>query len=98
MRILAGVGSDLSENRKTSKEYGFLGTINQPRVSLHLSRILTECGDGEQVNIPVLAIFDKFLNRFRIGGVPRGTTKEKFVDCNEEKFANPRESAESKSQ
>ena len=28
----------------------------------------------------------------------RGITKEKLVDCNEEKFANPRESAESESQ
>ena len=98
MRILVGVGSDLPEKRKTSKGYGFLGTINQPRVSLHLSHILTEYDDGEQVNIPVLTIFVKFSNRFRIGGVPRGTTKEKFMDCNEEKFMNPRESAESKSQ
>ena len=98
MRILVGVGSDLSENRKTSKEYGFLGTINQPRVSLHLSRTLTECDDGEQVNIPVLTVFAMFLNRFRISGMPRGITKEKFMDCNEEKFMNPRESAESKSQ
>ena len=98
MRILVGVGSDLSENRKTSKEYGFLGTINQPRVSLHLSRILTECDDGEQVNIPVLAVFVKFLNRFRIGGMPRGIRNENFMDCNEEKFKNRPESAESKSQ
>ena len=72
MRILVGVGSDLSENRKTSKGYGFLGTINQPRVSLHLSHTLTEYDDGEQVNIPVLTIFVKFLNRFRISGGPRG--------------------------
>ena len=98
MRILVEVGSDLPENRKMSKGQGFLGTINQPRVSLHLSRTLTECDDGEQVNIPVLGFFVKFLNRFRIGGMPRGITKEKFADCNEEKFANPRESAESKSQ
>lgn len=98
MRILVGVGSDLSENRKTSKEYGFLGTINQPRVSLHLSPTLTELDDGEQVNIPVLTTFVKFLNRFRIGGVPRGTRNEKFMDCNEEKFMNRPESAESKSQ
>lgn len=88
MRILVGVGSDLSENRKTSKGYGFLGTTNQPRVSLHLSRILTEYDDGEQVNIPVLNFFVKFLNRFRIGGVPRGTENKKLVDCNKEKFAN----------
>ena len=98
MRILVGVGSDLSENRKTSKGYGFLGTINQPRVSLHLSHTLTECDDGERVNIPVLTIFVKFLNRFRIGGVPRGTRNKKLVDCNEEKFANCPESAESKNQ
>ena len=88
MRILVGVGSDLSENRKTSKEYGFLGTINQPRVSLHLSRILTEYDDGEQVNIPVLDFFVKFENRFRIGGVSRGTEYKNLVDCNEEKFEN----------
>lgn len=98
MRIPAGVGSDLSENRKTSKGYGFLGTINQPRVSLHLSHTLTECDDGEQVNIPVLAIFAKFLNRFRIGGVPKGTGKENLMDCNKEKFENLSKSAESKSQ
>ena len=30
--------------------------------------------------------------------MPRGIAKEKFTDCNKEKFANPRESAESKSQ
>ena len=88
MRILVGVGSDLSENRKTSKGYGFLGTTNQPRVSLHLSRILTEYDDGEQVNIPVLTIFVKFLNRFGIGGVAKVTEQKKLVDCNEEKFAN----------
>ena len=98
MRILVGVGSDLSENRKTSKGYGFLGTNNQPRVSLHLSHTLTEYDDGEQVNIPVLDFFVKFLNRFRIGGVPRGTRNKKLMDCNEEKFANCSESAESKSQ
>ena len=98
MRILVGVGSDLSENRKTSKEYGFLGTINQPRVSLHLSCTLTEYDDGEQVNIPVLDFFVKFLNCFGIGGMPRGIGKEKLMDCNEEKFANPPESAESESQ
>ena len=98
MRILAGVGSDLSENRKTSKGYGFLGTINQPRVSLHLSRILTEYDDGEQVNIPVLAFFVMFSNRFGIGGVPRGTRNENLMDCNEEKFENRPESAESESQ
>ena len=38
-----------------------------------------------------------FLDRFGIGGVPKGTTKEKFVDRNEEKFTNPRASAESES-
>jgi len=54
--------------------------------------------DGEQVNIPVLDFFVKFLNRFGIGGMPKGITKEKFMDCNEEKFMNPRESAESESQ
>ena len=54
--------------------------------------------DGEQVNIPVLTMFVKFLNRFRIGGVPKGTRNEKFMDCNEEKFMNRPESAESKSQ
>ena len=73
MRILVGVGSDLSENRKTSKEQGFLGTNNQPRVSLHLSRTLTEYDDGEQVNIPVLDFFVKFLNSFRIRHVSRDT-------------------------
>ena len=98
MRILVGVGSDLSENRKTSKGYGFLGTTNQPRVSLHLSRILTEYDDGEQVNIPVLNFFVKFLDRFRISGASKGVGNEKLVDRNEEKFANRPESAESKSQ
>lgn len=98
MLILVRVGSDLSENRKTSKGYGFLGTINQPRVSLHLSHTLTEYDDGEQVNIPVLDFFVKFLNRFRIGGAPRGVRNEKFVDRNEEKFTNRPVSAESKSQ
>ena len=88
MRILVGVGSDLSENRKTSKEYGFLGTINQPRVSLHLSRILTEYDDGEQVNIPVLNFFVMFLDRFGISGVPKGIGSKNFMDCNEEKFKN----------
>ena len=53
--------------------------------------------DGEQVNIPVLDFFAMFLNRFWIGGMPKGITKEKFMDCNEEKFMNPRESAESES-
>ena len=98
MRILVLVGSDLSENRKTSKEYGFLGTINQPRVSLHLSHTLTECDDGEQVNIPVLDFFAKFLNRFRISGMPRGIGNKNLMDCNEEKFENCSKSAESKSQ
>lgn len=97
MRILVIVGSDLPENRKMSKGYGFLGTINQPRVSLHLSCILTEYNDGEQVNIPVLDFFVKFLDRFGIGGVPKGTRREKFVDRNEEKFTNRPESAESES-
>ena len=97
MRILVKVGSDLSENRKTSKGHGFLGTTNQPRVSLHLSHTLTEYDDGEQVNIPVLDFFVKFKDRFGIGGVPKGTYKEKLVDRNEEKFANPVESAESES-
>lgn len=54
--------------------------------------------DGEQVNIPVLDFFVKFLNRFGIGGVPKGTRNEKLMDCNEEKFANRPESAESESQ
>ena len=39
-----------------------------------------------------------FLNRFRIGGVPRGTRNEKLMDRNDEKFENRPESAESKSQ
>jgi hypothetical protein len=38
-----------------------------------------------------------FLDRFGIGGVPRGTRNEKFMDCNEEKFKNRPESAESES-
>ena len=29
--------------------------------------------------------------------MPKGITKEKLMDCNEEKFANPRASAESES-
>ena len=37
-----------------SKEQGFLGNVCQPRVSQHLSRILTEYDDGHQVNIPEL--------------------------------------------
>ena len=98
MRIPAGVGSDLPENRKMSKEQGFLGTTNQPRVSRHLSHILTAYDDGRQVNIPVLACFVKFLNCFRIDGVPRGTTEEKGLDCNEENSLNLRESVESRSQ
>ena len=81
-----------------SKGQGFLGTNNQPRVSRLLSHILTEYGDGQQVNIPVLTIFVKFLNSFRISGVPEGAAKEKQMDCNEEKFVNLRESADSKSQ
>ena len=98
MRILAGVGSDLPENRKMSKERGFLSTNNQLRVSQHLSHILTEYDDGQQVNIPVLIIFVKFLKRFRISGIPRGITMKKFVDRNEKKQANFCVSAESKSQ
>ena len=38
-----------------------------------------------------------FLNRFGIGGAPRGVMKEKLMDCNEEKFENPRASVESES-
>ena len=98
MRILAGVGSDLPENRKMSKGHGFLGTINQPRVSQRLSHALTEHDDGQQVNIPVLIAFNKFSNRFRIGGVAKVIMKEKFADCNEKKFANLHESADSRSQ
>ena len=98
MRILAGVGSDLPENRKMSKGYGFLGTINQPRVSRRLSHTLTECDDGQQVNIPALFVFVKISNRFRIGRVPRGIIREKFMDCNDKKFTNLYESVESKSQ
>ena len=77
MRIPAGVGSDLPENRKMSKEQGFLGTTNQPRVSRLLSRTLTECDDGQQVNIPVLYIFVKLLNSFRISGMSKGIMREK---------------------
>ena len=58
MKILAGVRSDLSENRKMSKGQGFLGTINQPRVSQRLSHILTEYDDGQNVNIHSLIIFN----------------------------------------
>ena len=54
--------------------------------------------DGEQVNIPVLDFFVRFLNRFRIGGMPRGIRNENLMDCNEEKFENRPEFAESKSQ
>ena len=53
--------------------------------------------DNRLISLYLLFSF-MFLNRFRIGGVPRGTTKEKFMDCNKEKFMNPRESTESKSQ
>ena len=98
MRILAGVGSDLPENRKMSKEQGFLSTINQLRVSRLLSHILTAYDDGQQVNIPVLAIFVKSSNRFRISGVSRGTKNEILMDCNEEKLENRLESVDSKSQ
>ncbi len=45
-----------------------------------------------------LLLLLKFLNRFRIGGVPRGTRNKKFMDGNHEKFTNCPESAESKSQ
>ena len=98
MRILVGVGSYLPENRKTSKEYGFLGTKHQPRVSLHLSHTLTEYDDGQQVNIPVLSIFVKFLNRFRIDEIAKAIENKKFVDRNEEKRKNCLEFVESKSQ
>ena len=40
----------------------------------------------------------KSLDRFRIGGVPKGTRLEKFMDGNHEKFTNPLESAKSRSQ
>ena len=81
-----------------SKGQGFLGTINQPRVSRRLSHTLTEYDDGQQVNIPVLVTFAKFLNRFRIGGAPEGVMKEMEMDRNGEKFPNLHESADSKSQ
>ena len=77
MRILVEVGSNLPENRKMSKGQGFLGTNNYPRVSRYLSCILTEYDDGQQVNIPVLTIFAKISNHFRIDGIPRGIMKEK---------------------
>ena len=53
--------------------------------------------DGEQVNIPVLTMFVKFLNRFGIGGMPKGIRCEKFMDCNDKKFMNHSKSAESES-
>ncbi len=86
--ILVLVGSNLPENRKTSKEYGFLGTYNKPRVSRYLSHTLTEYDDGQQVNIPVLIIFATFLICFGIGGAPRGVENKKFVDGNREKQMN----------
>ncbi len=98
MRIPAGVGSDLPENRKMSKEQGFLGTSNQPRVSRLLSHILTAYDDGQQVNIPVLACFVMFLNCFRIDRTPRGVAEEKWLDCNDENSTNLCESVESRSQ
>ena len=98
MKILAEVGSDLSENREMSKGQGFLGTNNQPRVSRYLSHALTEYGDGQQVNIPALTIFVKFLNSFRISRASRDVVKEKLMDCNDEKFLNLHVSADSRSQ
>ena len=98
MRILVIVGSDLPENRKMSKGYGFLGTINQPRVSQHLSHTLTEYDDGQQVNIPVLVVFDKISKSFWISEVAKVIMKEKLVDCNEKKFANLHVFADSKNQ
>ena len=98
MSIPVIVGSDLPENRKMSKGQGFLSTTNQLRVSRLLSHILTAYDDGQQVNIPVLAIFVKSSNRFRISGVSRGIKNENLLDCNEENLENHLVSAESKSQ
>ena len=98
MRIPAGVGSDLPENRKMSKEQGFLGTSNQPRVSRLLSHILTAYDDGQQVNIPVLSCFVMFLNCFRIDEASRGVAEEKWLDCNDKNSTNLCEFVESKSQ
>lgn len=98
MRIPAGVGSDLPENRKMSKEQGFLGTSNQPRVSRLLSHILTAYDDGQWVNIPILSCFVMFLNCFRIYETPRGVAEEKWLDCNDENSTNLCVFVESKSQ
>ena len=98
MRILVGVGSDLSENRKTSKGQGFLGTTNQPRVSRFLIRTLTEYGDGQQVNIPALIIFVILLSLLSDKQNVERYSKEKSMDCNEEKLKNLYVFADSKSQ
>ena len=75
MRILVGVGSDLSENREMSQEQGFLGNNNQPRVSQGLSRTLTEYDDGQQFNITAPY---KFV---RVHDMPRdkNNSERKFV-------------------
>ena len=44
--------------------------------------------NGQQVNIPVLIIFVKFSNSFRISRAPRGVVEEKKMDCNDKKFLN----------
>ncbi len=43
-------------------------------------------------------MFVMFSSSFRIGGTSRDVTKEKLMDCNEEKLENPRVSVKSKSQ
>ena len=53
--------------------------------------------DNRLIFLYYLCLF-KFLDRFRIGGVPRGIRSEKSMDGNREKLKNCPESAESKSQ
>ena len=85
MRILVGVGSDLSENREMSQEQGFLGNNNQPRVSQYLSRTLTEYDDGQQVNIPVPFSFVQCTICFRISGFSKENLDKEFMDRNDKK-------------
>lgn len=85
MRILVAVRSNFPEIRKMSKEHGFLGNNNQPRVSRDLSFTLTECGDGNGVNTPqpVKIVYD--IVRFRISEFSKESLCKEFMDRNDKK-------------
>lgn len=53
---------------------------------------------GQQVNIPVLIIFVKSSNSFRISRMAKVITNNIQMDCNEEKFVKVCVSADSRSQ